>query len=201
MRLLPLDPVRRAAVLLAFLAVAGVYFVQTYALSPGADELKELEARLVELKDQTRHGEVVTGDRMDLEHRLGVYTDLVERLEPLIPTGEQVPALLAAIATEERRAGVEVTMLRPDPPEPSEYYERRSYQLAVRGGYHAIGSFLTAIGSLDHIVATDDMVVAAEAVAPGYHGAEPVTAVASFRVDLWVAPVPKADRQNANERM
>lgn len=187
--------------MLAFLAVAGVYFVYTYVLSPRADQLRELEARLVELGDRTRHGEVAAGEREELEHRLAAYGEIVERLELFIPTGEQVPALLAAIATEERRAGVEVTMLRPDPPEPGAHYERRSYQLAVRGGYHAIGAFVTAIGSLDHIVATDDMVVAADAVAPGYQNAEPVTVVASFRIYLWVADVPRLDTQDPNERM
>lgn len=201
MRLLPLDPVRRTAVLLAFLTVAGLYFVHTYAYSPGTDRLRELESRLLDRDPQTSQDDVVARSPEQLQRYLAGYGDLVEELEALIPASDQVPALLETIANEERRAGIEMTMLRPDPPEPGEHYERRSYELAVRGGYHAIGSFLTAIGSLEYIVATDNMIVAAEATPPGDRSAEPVTVVASFRIRLWVVGPRSSERPDPIDRM
>lgn len=187
--------------LLAFLSVAGVYFVHTYSYAPTRDGLGEREARILDLQDQARRGDGSGGtDRDALEQDLAAFVEVVERLGTLIPTPDEVPSLIEAIATEERRAGVEMTALRPEPPVPDEPYERWSYQLAVRGSYHAIGSFLTAIGSLDHIVVTDDMVIAAEGESPGYQGEEHSTVVASFRVHLRVAAPRRTDSPDPNEK-
>ena len=194
MKLLPRDSARRNAVLLAFLAVAGVYFVYTYLYSPRLEGTRNLEARLHGLAEQTRGGAPDSGrDREDVERVLTAYEELVKQLETLIPAEDEVPALIEAIATEQGRAGVEMTMLRPEPSESYEYYERRSYRLAVSGSYHAIGSFITAIGSLERAVATDEMIVAAEGVSPTAESAGSVTVVASFRIHFPVSGALKAD--------
>ena len=200
MQLLPRDPVRRTAVLLAFLSVAGVYFVHTYSYAPGKDRLRELEARLLDLENRGLTGDSAGGaTRQELERDEAGFADLVQRLEVLIPTRDRIPALLEAIAVEERRFAVEMTMLRPEPTEPEGPYERWSYQLAVRGGYHAIGAFIAAIGSLDYIVVTDDVVISAETGSPARQGRGPVQVVASLRIHIRVAVPTTTDHSETSE--
>lgn len=188
MQLLPRDPVRRAAVLLAFLSAASVYFMHTYSYAPRKERRLELEARLQDLKDPELKGESA-GDpsRPELERDMADSLDLLERLEVLIPPRDRIPALLEAIAAEAHRWAVEMTVLRPEPPESDGPYERWSYQLAVRGGYHAIGAFTAAIGSLDYIILTDDMVISAETGLHARQGPGPVPVVASLRIRIRVA--------------
>ncbi|MYG80412.1 MAG: type 4a pilus biogenesis protein PilO [Gemmatimonadetes bacterium] len=200
MTLLPRDPVRRTAVLLAFLSAAALYFVHTYSYAPRMESLGRHETRLLDLEDQGLGVEWADpATREDLERQLAVAGRVVERLEALVPSRDQVPGLIEEVTAEGRRSGVELTMLRPESTEPDPPYERWSYQLAVRGSYHAIGSFLAAVGSLDHIVVTDDLLLAAEGESPVPQGGGPVPVVASIRVHIRVARPRKTEPPTPND--
>ena len=202
MTLLPRDPVRRTAVLLAFLSIAGLYFVHTYAFAPAMERLGEHDARVPGLEDRSLSAEWTdAASREELKRELAAARHLVEGLERLIPARDRVPALIEAVAAGERRSGVELTMLRPESTEPDPPYERWSYELAVRGGYHAIGSFLTAIGSLDYLVVADDVLLAAEGESPIRQGEAPVPVVASLRIHIRVAPPTRTDPPTSNDRL
>ena len=188
MNLLPADPMRKSAVLLAFLALSGVYFVHTYLYKPRAEAVEAQRTRLGQLEDRNRRAEA--GAAMGghtLEERLALYEEHIGRLERLIPANEEVAVLLEAISEEERRAGVEMTMMRPEPLEPGEFYDRWSYQLGVRGSYHAVGSFMTAIASLERIVAPTDVVITLDGTSSGDGGADDGGVLASFRIQTYVA--------------
>ena len=194
--------VRRIAVSLACLALTGVYLVHTHAYAPRAEETRSRESRLQELLEKSRRREDgPQPDRTGLDRRLASYEQLVEQLEALIPSGDEVPALMEAVAGEERRAGIEMMMLRPEPPEPHEPYQLWSYQVAVRGSYHQIGSFITAIASLDHVLAADDMIIAAQNTASGASVPEEVTVVASFRIRLRVKTAQRGGSLRPDDTM
>ncbi len=187
MKLVPQGSVRKSAVSVACLALTGSYLVHTHAYAPRIEEVRRGEARLGVLMDGKRQrDDHPVPDRDGLERRLASYESLIDQLEALVPSGEEVPALMEEVAAQQRHAGVEMTMFRPEPPEEHETYQLWSYRLAVRGSYHAIGSFITAIGSLARVVAADDMIIAAEQTAPVSAGPEEVTVVASFRILLRV---------------
>ena len=188
MSMLPTDPVRRGAVLLAFLALSGLYFTYAYVYAPGAAQVVSMRLRLERLEEDNRLAR--TGAAMgkaELEERLVLYQEHIGHLEELIPADEEVAALLKAISDEERKAQVEMTMMRPEPVEPGDFYDRLSYELAVRGGYHAVGSFIAAIASLQRIVAPENLAIThggpAGADGETYDGA----VAATFRISTYVA--------------
>lgn len=173
MKLLPADPWRRKATLVAILALAGAYSAHAYLYAPA---LRESEARRLRLSDLEERNEraaaAAQGGEARLEDRVVRYESYVTRLESLLPAGHEVPALLEAVSAEERRAGVEVTMMRPEPPEPGEFYDRRSYEMQVEGSYHAVGRFLTAVASLERIIAPADLSIAPAVPAEADRGGE-----------------------------
>ena len=192
MSLLPADPVRKSAVLLAFLALSGLYFTHTHIYAPAAQRVESTRLRLARLDEANRRaGTGAAMGEVELEERLLLYREHIGRLERLIPADGEVAALLRAISDEERNAGVEMTMMRPEPVEPGNPYDRLSYELAVRGHYHAVGSFITAIASLERIVAPGDMaMIPSGRAGPGgepYDG----TVSASFRIRTYVATRPR----------
>lgn len=202
MKLVPQGSVRKSAVSLACLALTGVYLVHTYAHAPRAQEMRSREARLHGLLEGIR--QAADGSKPDgssLDERLAAYELTAEQLEVLIPSGDEVPALMEAVTAAERRAGVEMTTFRPEPPEPGEPYELWSYQLGVRGSYHAIGAFITAVGSLGHIAVADDVIIAAESTVPDASGRGLVTVVASFRMRLRVRTNPRDGSPELNDGM
>lgn len=200
MSLLPSDPVRRGAILGAFLAVSGLYFANTHLFAPRAERAESRRLRLEKLQDSNRDAKAMAalGDA-ELEERLAEYRDHIARLEALIPANEEVAALLDAISDEERRAGVEMTMMRPEPVEPGDYYDRLSYQMGVQGGYHAVGSFMAAIASLERIVAPGDLAITPVGQ-PAGDDAEGGSIQASFRILTYVAkpPLPAQARDSAD---
>lgn len=74
---------------------------------------------------------------------------------------EEVAALLEAMSMEQRQTGVEVTLMRPEPMEAGDFYDRWSYELGVQGSYHNVGAFMAAIASLERIIAAVDMEITA----------------------------------------
>lgn len=184
MRLLPGEPRRRRALLTAALALCASYSVHYYVYAPAKRDADEVRARLEELRAMNRRADAATAEgAASLDRRLALYERHISDLEKLIPANEEVPALLAAVSAEERLASVEVVAMRPEPPEPGEYYQRRSYELRVEGGYHQVGAFMTAIASLERIVAPTDVSIApAGSPVPG---SGPGLVVANFRIRTY----------------
>lgn len=191
MSLLPADPQGRRAVLLAFLALSGLYFTRTYVYVPIAASVESTRFRVERL--QEGNNSAGTGAAMgeaELEQRLAFYQEHIDRLEKLIPANEEVAALLEAVSAEARRAGVEMTMMRPEPVEPGDHYDRLSYQVAVTGGYHPVGSFLTAIASLERIVAPGDLAITPGEPSGPRDGVYDGTVSARFRIRTYVVSPP-----------
>lgn len=189
--LLPNDPLARNACLLALLAFFGAYFFYTYLHRPRLQRAETLTLRIDQLASlRQQHGAGLVPGVEDAGRHLEAYSAYLARLEALIPTSEDVAALLAAISVEERRTGVEVMMLRPEPREPGEVYDRWSYQIVVRGRYHQIASFMTAIASLHRIMIPSDVNITAELASPADEIATSASLVASFLVRTHVGPGP-----------
>lgn len=186
MRLLPSDRLRRSALLACLLAFSSVYFTYTYICVPRAARADTLRLRLDALQASVRQPDREALGHTDLQRRLELHEAHLARLETLIPSSEEVASLLEAVSVEERLAGVEVTMLRPETPEAGGLYDRRSYEMAVEGDYHAIGSFLTAIASMERIMAPANLKVDRAAPAGTRQTVPTYQVVARVRIQTYV---------------
>lgn len=187
MKVLPTDPSRRNAVLVAALALAGTFLFHSYIYSPRARKASELQSRVDELQRRSAVAETLAvADGGGLDAQLDSYEAHMTRLEQLLPTPVEVATLLDEISLEERATGVHLLRMQPEPLEQHEFYEHRSYQMTVRGGYHQVGAFISAVGSLNRIVTSGDLLLA-PAVTIGDSGQE-AELVASFRVAMYVLP-------------
>lgn len=157
MALIPEDPTQRNALIGILVLLAGAYFFNDLWLSDRKAEIVEMETRLETLEDQNRRAQIIAARGGDLEERLAVYERHVQKLEELIPQQEEVSALLNSITQEARGARVELANLRPEPPEPGNFYTRQTYELTAYGEYHDLGRFLTSIASLRRIITPLDL--------------------------------------------
>lgn len=154
MALLPQDPAKQKRILLGMLplVLAGVFYYVVH--SPKRDELDRMQTRLetLEQKNATARAIVAQDGGDALRQRLALYQANMEQLEQLIPSRAEVPELLRAITVEAQRNNVELVSMSPIGEEAGSYYMRQRYDLAIRGGYHEIGSFMSVLGSLPRIV-------------------------------------------------
>lgn len=159
MNLLPRDPARRTAVFIAFLAVSGAYFVHTYVHAPRGERAAIRETRLRLVETGNAGGDTLAADARGLAARVVQYRTQLERLEGLVPSDPEVASLLEAISASEGAAGVEVERMRPEPIQRGRFYDHWSYEIEVRGTYHAVGSFLTRVASLERVLVPDAVTI------------------------------------------
>lgn len=160
MALPQIDPQKRQQLLLGTVMVLGLaYLFYTYLYSPKREELSGLETRLASLETQNRAARAMaqTSGTSEVERKLTLYRDQLQAVEALIPSSEELPDLLDAISAEAQRTGVEVTLIQPTGATEEAYYTRRVYDVAVLGGYHSVGDFLTRVASLPRIVTPLDL--------------------------------------------
>ncbi len=160
MAFFPEDPERRRY---AIYSVIGIVLLgllgHQLVYEPRTEGIRGMEERLVRLEAHNLAARSAA-DRADEDGSPDRLVSDRERLavaEGLIPSGDELPDLLDRIAAEAAAAGVELALIRPAAVTGEGYYVRRGYDLAVLGSYHAIGDFLTRIGSLPRIVVPIDL--------------------------------------------
>lgn len=140
-----------AAVLTIGLAGAYAYFMYL----PKRDELA-IVAQHVEALD-TRNAQaradVASGSVGRLKEQAVEYEASLKLLQQLVPTTNEVPALLENVSTAARRVGLDLASVEPMPVIVGEQFDTYRYKLSVKGGYHALAGFLSNVGSLNRIVA------------------------------------------------
>lgn len=188
MSLLPRDPVRRTAVFIAFLAVSGAYFVHTYVHVPRGERSESRENRLRLVETGNAAAGALAADARGLAARVAQYRTQLGRLEGLVPSHREVASLLEAISASEGAAGVEVATMRPEPVQRGRFYDHWSYEIEVRGGYHAVGSFLTRVASMERILVPGAVTIVRAAPAEAGPGLHDGNVTARFLIRTHVVP-------------
>ena len=101
-------------------------------------------------------------DSKELEY---TYEQSLKVMRQLVPRSNEVPALLEDISTAARRVGLDLATVEPMPVLPGEQFDTYRYKLAVIGGYHPVGQFLSNVGSLNRIIAPVTMAIKLHPVA------------------------------------
>lgn len=153
MALLPQDPAQQRKLLIGLLP-ALLLFGYWYLLhGDRTAEVQRLETRLERLegRNATARAQASRGGP-ELERQLATYRTHIDRLEELVPSSEEVVRLLNDMTLRAHENRVEVAHISPGRKEHGAYYTLETYEITAFGGYHELGRFLTAIGSLPRIV-------------------------------------------------
>ncbi|HKW12167.1 MAG TPA: type 4a pilus biogenesis protein PilO [Gemmatimonadaceae bacterium] len=140
-------------VIVLSLGAIGGYFM--YMFGDKSQEITNLDTHVTAL--QTMNAKVVADIRSGAFDRARKEAQRFEKdlsvLSRLVPSSNEVPALLDQVSTAARRAGLELQDVAPAGPQPGEEFDTYKYKVGVMGGYHEIAQFLTNIATLDRIVA------------------------------------------------
>lgn len=141
-----------------FAAIAAVALAAAYVLQiwiPKRDELDETQLRVDSLLviNQRAKAELAQGRTAQLKVEAERLAGALEVMRRLVPTSNEVPALLDQVSTAARRVGLDIADVQPLPLLSGDQYDSYKYRLNVRGAYHQIGLLLANIGSMQRIVA------------------------------------------------
>lgn len=176
------------------LALVGLYW--SYVYSPKGEEIAALTTRVDTLvarnaaaREELKHGNVESikeeGER---------YARDLEVMRTLVPTGNEVPALLEQVSTAARRVGLDLSSVQPEPVVEGDQFDTYRYKIAVTGGFHAVAEFLTNVGSLTRIIAPVNLALAPASGAAASLGGRTAGSSAldtRFEIQTYVARTSK----------
>jgi len=155
MALLPQNPRSQKLLVVTFLSVGLAAVYQQLVWTPKNAELTTMAIRLDTL-DSLNHLakiEVAKGTATKMKQEAETYARELAGLRHLVPTENEVPALLESISTAARRAGLELSDVQPDGIVDGDQFNTYKYKMGVTGAYHEVAEFLANVGSLSRIVA------------------------------------------------
>jgi type IV pilus assembly protein PilO len=198
MALLPARDRDKYALIAIVLLIGLGYLYYDQLWSPKNEQLNVSQAHIdsVVVMNQRAKSELAQGKTQELKAEADRYANDLEVMRRLVPTGNEVPALLEQVSTAARRVGLDISDVQPLPLLQGDQYDAYKYRLSVRGDYHEIGVLLTNIGSLQRIVAPINLTLAPVAAAPGGRKrARSQQVEARFEIQTYVArttPTPAA---------
>jgi type IV pilus assembly protein PilO len=154
-----------AALGLAAVVLLGAYWYFLY--KPKAAELAVTQAHVDSLdkRNQEARADIAQGSLQKLRAQSAEYDQSLKVMRQLVPRSNEVPALLEDISTAARRVGLDLATVEPMPVLQGEQFDTYRYKLAVIGGYHPVGQFLSNVGSLSRIIAPVTMAIKLHPVA------------------------------------
>lgn len=145
----------QALVAVAVLAIVALGTFWYFIYSPKAEVLDATAQHVDSLEAANRDAAraLSTGSLQKLRDEGKQYSASLKVMRALVPTENEVPALLEGISTAARRVGLELSGVEPLPVLPGEQFDTYRYKMSVIGDYNAVGRFLSNVGGLDRIVA------------------------------------------------
>ncbi|BAH39558.1 MAG TPA: hypothetical protein DGD08_14605 [Gemmatimonas aurantiaca] len=153
-----LAPISQRDQVKLFIGFAGIALAVLYWMYPYAAKDEQLaldESRITTIEEANRRAarEFAGGSIETLRSQAAENRSALTVMRRLVPTGNEVPALLEEVSTAARRAGLDVGGVVPEPVIVGDRFDTYRYTVTIIGGYHQFGEFLANVGSLPRIVA------------------------------------------------
>lgn len=140
-------------VCVAALGLAGVYY--QYLWSPKNDTLALRQTRVDSLiaSNEIARREMARGNAGLVREEADQYGRMLGQMRQLVPTANEVPALIDNISTAARRVGLDLGPMEPLGVVSGDVFDTHKWKMSVTGPYHRVAEFLTNVGNLTRIVA------------------------------------------------
>ena len=155
----PKDQAGQLKIASGVIAIIGAVVFFLYVYQPTAEELETKRTRVesLTLANGKVKKELARGNAAQLREQAKAYSQNLEVMRQLVPTGNEVPALLEQVSTAARRAGLDLSTVEPQPVVVGDQFDTYRYKLSVFGNYHQVAEFLTNVGSLTRLIAPVNM--------------------------------------------
>lgn len=201
MAILPTKQRDQAMVLVTILAAALVGLFWYFVYDPKSSELDKLALHVDSLDqlNQKAKAEMAKGTVEQIREQARASRSNLDLMRTLVPAANEVSNLIDQVSTAARRAHLDIGTLEPEPVIEGELFDTYRYRLRLTGAYNDIAEMLTNIGSLNRIVTSLNVQLAAP------QGASPTPAgkqmlASTFEIQTYVvrtAPRAKPVSKNA----
>ena len=161
MAILPANKRDQMMVLMAVAAIAAAALYWYFVYDPKATQLALVQTHIDSLDSVNRKAkaELAKGSVQELRAQAERYRQHLEVMRQLVPTSNEVPALLDQVSTAARRVGLDLASIEPEPVIVGDQFDTFRYKMALFGTYHEVSEFLTNVGSLTRIIAPINLTI------------------------------------------
>lgn len=151
----PMTKREQNLVAVSVLMIAAVAAYWYFLWSPANVQLDEMEARVAKLDSTNAKAkkEAQAGKLEELKRAVDRANQQLGLMRQLVPTGNEVPALLDQVSVAARQAGLEMAGVKPEAVVPGDQFDTYRYTVSVLGSYHQAVRFFADVGSLTRIMA------------------------------------------------
>jgi len=182
--------------LVGIVGIVGAVAYWNFVYAPKALAIEESRTRVEALEAANRRAKTVVarGSVDEVSREAEQAQQSLEVIRTLIPTGNEVPALLDQINVAARRSGLQFSNFAPGPTTEGVQFDTYQFRMSVQGTYHQIGALLAAIGGLPRIIVPANLTLAEATATAGAAAAaaEPARPdqrilVATFDIQTYVS--------------
>ncbi|OGR65909.1 MAG: hypothetical protein A2X31_01005 [Elusimicrobia bacterium GWB2_63_22] len=147
-----------AGVLFSGLFIYGYLF---YFWLPTAKKIEENTKKITSIESDINKAKMQKAKYKDLEAKLASLRSDKEAAQKKLPKERKLPDLLRTITTLSKKYRVSVTGITPSGNMPVEYFTKVTYIINLKGNYHDVGRFLTALGLEERIMTSENLTMSA----------------------------------------
>lgn len=139
--------------ILIVLIVGGFYW---FAVKNSQQQLEQDQSRESTLKDEFRNKAFRVANLDALKLQLADMEETFGTLLSQLPDETEMPGLLDDISTTGTQSGLEIDRITPAKDVVKEFYIETPIDISVRGSYHEMGNFVSAMSAIPRIVTLHD---------------------------------------------
>lgn len=153
------ESIKMVAYLFVFAAVVGISYVAWF--NSKLSELKTLEAKEVELRDEYQKVQTKANSLPELKEELEQIEDLLATLVTRLPNQNEIPQLVVDVSQAALANGLNVDLFEPQDESKKEFYAEKRVNVNFKGGYHQLGAFFSEVAKQPRLIAVvvEDMKV------------------------------------------
>jgi type IV pilus assembly protein PilO len=145
------SPVLKALIIILLVLVI-LYGFNKYVYTPNQEKIRGKQAELSRLTSALLHVRETVENLPKVKAELESLQEEWLRLETLVPRSENVTDFIEQVSEAERKAGVYILSIEPQPSQVQDLYTANPYRLQFEGSYHSFALFLSALSSLPRII-------------------------------------------------
>lgn len=130
-----------------------------YFWLPTARTITENSQKVASMETDINNAKKQKAKYTNLEAKLVSLRAEREAAVKKLPNERRIPDLLRTITALSRKYKVSITAITPSGQSKVEYFTKVNYGISLRGNYHDVGRFLTALGLEERILTSENLVL------------------------------------------
>lgn len=155
-KLLKLPLYQRLAIVGVFMALIIGLFVWLAAM-PLYKEVTALKQEAQKLDGEIAQKKLVANNLQKFKEEYAKLQKQLEQALTKLPEQSEIPSLLTNLAGLAKDNGLEVQTFKPKPEIPKGFFAEVPVDMVVRGNYHEVAMFASAVGELPRIVSINNL--------------------------------------------